>query len=708
MTAGTARGADPSAGHRLPYSVRPLRYELHLVPDLEGGTFSGTVGIDAQTEERVDRIMLHALELEIGSASVRSGDGSIVAGSAGPSDYEDRVVIELSRPVGPGALHIDIAFTGVLNDKLCGFYRSTFTDDTGATRVIATTQFEATDARRAFPCFDEPDRKAVFAVSVDVPAGLRAFSNGPVIAEEPRPDGGIRVRFGDTIPMSTYLVALVVGPLVASDPLEVDGVPVRVVHVPGRENLTDFALEAAAHALRFFSEWFGLAYPGAKLDLVAIPDFAFGAMENLGCVTFREVMLLVDQERVSRVELERIADVISHEIAHMWFGDLVTMKWWNGIWLNEAFATLMEMLCVDHFRPDWHRWISFGCERDAAMSTDGLHATRPVEYPVGPPDEAQGMFDVLTYQKGAGVLRMLERYLGAEAFRAGIRRYLAAHRLSNTETADLWDAIEQSSGAPVREIMDSWILQGGFPLLLVERNEENVTVRQEPFAYASGSGPSAIGSHWRVPVLTRVVGGHDGGHRALLGPEPLSWPAPPADKAVVVNAGGSGFYRVQYDEGGRHQLADAFGSLATLERFNLLSDAWAAVVAARTGLGDFLLIAEAARYELDRRVGAGDRCARLPRPHRRRRHPSALGRLHTGPRGPGLRRPRLGTPGGRRRAHRHSARHAARDARHGGHGHRRAPAMPGPPCGLPGRRCAPRPRPGSGDHPRHGGRRRAG
>ena len=356
----------------------------------------------------------------------------------------------------------------MLNDKLHGFYRSEFTDGGGVTHVIATTQFEATDARRAFPCFDEPDRKAVFSVTLDVPDGLEAYSNGPEVDDVALAGGGRRVRFGDTIAMSTYLVAFVVGPLEATEPVMVRGTPIRVVHTPGKGDLTAFALEAAAHSLEFFTDWFGIDYPAEKLDLLAIPDFAFGAMENLGCVTFREAVLLVDPARASRTELERVADVISHEIAHMWFGDLVTMRWWNGIWLNEAFATLMELLCVDHFRPDWQRWVSFGVERDAAMATDGLHATRPVEYPVGPPEEAQGMFDVLTYQKGAGVLRMLERYLGAERFRDGVRRYLESHRLGNTETADLWDAIEAASGEPVRHIMDTWILQGGFPLVSVD------------------------------------------------------------------------------------------------------------------------------------------------------------------------------------------------------------------------------------------------
>src|SRR5438067_8537915 len=231
--------------------------------------------------------------------------------------------------------------------------------------------------------------------------------------------------------MSTYLVAFVVGPFECSEPVDVDGTPLRVITPPGKQRLTPFALDAGAAALRFFAGYFGIPYPADKLDLIAIPDFAFGAMENLGAVTFRETALLVDTEVGSRVELERVADVVAHEIAHMWFGDLVTMKWWNGIWLNEAYATFMELLCVDEFRPDWDRWTTAGIDRNGAMVIDGLSSTRAIEFPVADPREAEQMFDPLTYQKGAGVLRMLERYIGAEGFRNGIASYIEKHSYGN-------------------------------------------------------------------------------------------------------------------------------------------------------------------------------------------------------------------------------------------------------------------------------------
>ncbi len=334
-----------------------------------------------------------------------------------------------------------------------------------------------------------------------MPADLLALSNGAEIGREDTGDGRVRVRFADTMVMSTYLVAFVVGPLEATDPVDVDGVPLRVVHPLGKADLAGFALDIGASALRYFADYYGIGYPGGKVDLVAIPDFAFGAMENLGCITFRETALLVDPARATQPELERVADVVAHELAHMWFGDLVTMKWWNGIWLNEAFATFMETLAVDHFRPDWDRWTTFALSRSAAYDTDSLAATRPIEFEVVSPADAEGMFDVLTYEKGASVVRMLEQYLGEADFRTGIRAYLAQHAYGNTETTDLWDALEAATGQPVRRIADTWIFQGGHPAVGVDLAAEGTVLRltQEQFRYLGGDA----GARWAVPVLVR-------------------------------------------------------------------------------------------------------------------------------------------------------------------------------------------------------------
>jgi puromycin-sensitive aminopeptidase len=598
---------ERETSHRLPRTVEPRRYELVISPDLRAATFSGGEQVDVVVHETTREIVLNALELAIESAELVSPTGSALPGSVALDEEAGRAVITLSADATPGPWTLRTTFSGTINDKLRGFYRSTYEAE-DEQRVIATTQFEATDARRAFPCWDEPDRKAVFAITLVVDRDMTAISNTAVVDDTDLGDGRRRVRFADTMPMSTYLVAFVVGPLELTDPIDVDGVPLRIAHVPGKDHFTTFALEVGAHALRFFSRWFGIPYPSDKLDLIALPDFAFGAMENLGAVTFRESVLLIDPEAASRVELERVADVISHEIAHMWFGDLVTMRWWNGLWLNEAFATFMELLCVDDFRPDWHRWVTFGLSRAAAMRTDGLPSTRPIEFKVERPEEAEGMFDVLTYEKGAGVLRMLERYLGAEPFRSGIGRYLTEHSHGNAETTDLWDAIEAASGEPARTTMDSWIFQGGHPLVTVTPSEEGVALvlDQRPFRYLPDrAGADAIGSGWRVPVLVRAgVNGSVEHQRVLLdeGGATASFPGPV--EWVVANSGGWGFYRVRYAGDLLARLVADLGRLDALERFNLVSDAWGSSLAGLSSVAEFIDVALALRSERDPDVWA--------------------------------------------------------------------------------------------------------
>jgi puromycin-sensitive aminopeptidase len=581
--------------YRLPRTVVPHRYELLLEPDLGTFTFTGEATIEVEVTEPTATVVLNAIDLDIVPP-----DGVDVS----LDEDLERATLTYPEPLPTGPHTIHLAFTGTLNDQLAGFYRSIFADESGAERVIATTQFESTDARRAFPCWDEPDFKAVFSVTLVVDDGLIAVSNGPAISDEPHPGkpGKRVVRFADTMKMSTYLVAFVVGPLVATDPVDVDGTPLRVIHVPGREHLAPFALQVGAHSLRFFRDYFGLPYPGDKLDLIALPDFAFGAMENLGAVTFRETALLVDSDTASRLDHERVADVVAHEIAHMWFGDLVTMKWWNGIWLNEAFATFMELLAVDSFKPEWERWVSFSTARAGALVTDGMRATRPVEFPVEAPEEAEGMFDVLTYQKGASVVRMLEQYLGDEQFGAGIRRYMERHQYGNTETTDLWDAIEEATAEPVRSLMDSWIFQGGYPVVSVESTADGtgLTLSQRRFRYLPTSDDAD--ARWKVPVLLRAsVNGAVEPRKLLLDGASTTVDFGGKVEWAVVNAGGSGFWRTRYAGELLRRLTadlDAAG-LDAIERFNLVSDTWATVWAGMAPVEDFVELARLFGDETD-------------------------------------------------------------------------------------------------------------
>jgi aminopeptidase N len=498
-TARSAADADPVG--RLPTTVRPERYDLRLAPDLATSTFRGEATVTLDVRTPTSELVCNAAELEMTEAWVDL-DGRRIDGEVGTDAEQEQVRVALPERLPAGAATLHLTFSGVLNDRLRGFYRSTFSADGGGDRTIAVTQFEPTDARRAFPCWDEPEFKAVFGVTLDVADDLLAVSNGPELSREDLGDGRVRIRFADTMPMSTYLVAFVVGPMETTGPVDVDGVPLRIVHRPGQGELAEFALEVGAFALRFFADYYGIAYPGDKVDMVAVPDFAFGAMENLGCVVYRETLLLVDPESATQSELLAVVDVIAHELAHMWFGDLVTMRWWNGIWLNEAFATFMEAKCSAAFRPGWERWMHFGRERSGAFDVDALATTRPIEYPVHTPADAEGMFDTLTYQKGSAVVRMLEQYLGEDAFRDGIRRYLQTHQFGNTETGDLWDALEAVTGEPVRAMMDSWIFQGGFPLVTASAREGSLHLTQQPFRFTEpcAARPAASASSSTMPA----------------------------------------------------------------------------------------------------------------------------------------------------------------------------------------------------------------
>ncbi|HEX3539165.1 MAG TPA: M1 family metallopeptidase [Acidimicrobiales bacterium] len=585
--------------YRLPRTITPEHYDLTLTPDLANASFAGEARIRVNVTEPVTEVVLNAVELDILTAELASVSGARLVGTVAYDEVEERAVIALNGTATPGVWELDVTFTGILNDKLHGFYRSTFRDTAGGEQVIATTQFEATDARRAFPCWDEPDFKATFAVTLIVDSQLTAISNGAVLEDTDLGNGKRQVTFAETMPMSTYLVAFVVGPFEAAPPAVVDGVPVRIAAIRGKGHLTAYGLEAAGHALHFLADYFAIPYPSDKLDHVAIPDFAFGAMENLGCVTYRETALLVDPTTASRVELNRIAEVIAHETAHMWFGDLVTMKWWNGIWLNEAFATFMELLTVDAFRPEWEVWVTFGIDRGGALATDALVNTRPVEFPVGRPEEADAMFDVLTYQKGAAVLRMLEQYLGPEPFRQGISNYLTEHSYSNTETTDLWDAIEAASGEPARAVMDSWIYQGGYPLVSVglSPDGQSLTLRQRRFLYQGDD----VGARWQVPINLRLsAAGAVKTAKVLLADEETSVAVPSPLDWVVVNAGAWGFYRVRYEESLLQALrAVMMTQLSALERLTLVSDTWASTYAGQSPLVDFLALASQLPAERD-------------------------------------------------------------------------------------------------------------
>ncbi len=598
MTIDPLVGTHINDPYRLPRSVVPHRYTLALQPDLATATFVGHVIIDANVNEIVHEIVLNAAELEISDVKVGGETASFEL-----HEPTERLVIRTLQPAGTTT--IEITFTGTLNDKLHGWYRSTYKDEDGNEQVIACSQMQTTDCRRAFPCFDEPDFKAVFDTTLIIEPHLLAVSNGPELERTVYEDGSgtdtgkVVVRFGETMPMSTYLVAFVVGPLEATEPVLVprhgtgDGfIALRIIHVPGKGHLTACGLDVGVHSLTWYQRYYGIPYPTDKCDMLALPDFAAGAMENLGAITYRESLLLADPATATQFELQNLADVVAHEMAHMWFGDLVTMKWWNGIWLNEAFATFMEIACCADYRPDWLRWTTFSVERSMALEVDSLASTRTVEYPVDAPAECAGMFDVLTYQKGGSLLRMLEQYLGENEFQRGVSHYLSKHEYANTETSDLWDAIEEANeGTPVRQLMDSWIWQAGYPLVTARIDARGsagseLVLSQRRFAY----GDTDDATLFVVPVHLRIDGAES---KALLSTFELRVALPSPDSGVVVNAGGHGYMRVAYDATLRNRLVQELASLTIIDRYNLVDDAWNEVVAGRLPAAEFLTFVEA-------------------------------------------------------------------------------------------------------------------
>ena len=573
---------------RLSRAVTPSHYELTLEPDLAAHTFRGEVEVVLQVHESVGELVANAIELGIEHAEVDGVQVSVTL-----DESTERVTFYLGADLAPGTqARLRVRFNGTLNDKLRGFYRSTFVDPDGVSRTIATTQFQATDCRRAFPCWDEPDFKATFHTTLVVEPDLMAISNSPEVARRIVGDK-VAVEFATTMKMSTYLVAFVVGPLEATDAVDVSGTPMRIIHVPGKSHLTAFGLEIGAFALQWFQDYYGLPYPGDKVDLVALPDFGAGAMENLGCITFRENLLLVDPATATPTEEQLVADVVAHELAHMWFGDLVTMRWWNGIWLNEAFATFMEVAACDAFRPDWERWTAFSLAKTAALEVDALAATRPVEFEVVSPQDAEGMFDVLTYEKGGALLRMLEQHLGVTAFRDGVRLYLQRHAYGNTETSDLWDALEAATGEPVRRLMDSWIWQAGYPVLDLDRRDGGVVATQRRFRFDGNDDPTI----WTIPLGLRELSTPPVALRVLL--EGDSVVVPSTSRAPMLgNSNQNGFYRVNYSPADLTAiLTEHLDALSPIERYGLVDDAWASVVAGHLGADTFCSAIEGLRSD---------------------------------------------------------------------------------------------------------------
>lgn len=531
---------------QLPAYVRPERYKIILRPDLEKFIFQGEETIFLTLEEATTKIKLHADEIEIDEASFTHKNLRIPAQNISCYKKSETVKFTFPHKLPKGKGELYLKFKGVLNDKMRGFYRSKYTVG-GVEKYMATTQFEATDARRAFPCIDEPAAKAIFDVTLMVPSHTTVISNTVETVVSEHESGYKVVEFAPTPKMSTYLLAFMVGEFEYVEDKTKEGIVVRVFTTPGKKEQAKFALEVAKKIMSFYQEYFEIPYPLPVIDLIAIPDFAAGAMENWGAVTYRESALLVDPDKTSTQDKQWVALVIAHELAHQWFGNLVTMEWWTHLWLNEGFASYIEYLAVDHLFPEWQIWAQFVyTEYGEALSLDGLANTHPIEVEVHHPKEISEIFDKVSYSKGASMIRMLAEYLGFEGFRDGLRHYLKKHQFANASTEDLWLALEEVTGKPVRKLMYNWTSKPGHPVIKVVEKDKNLQLSQSRFFLSPISKKeSQDKTSWSVPLKVLTKGQKDP-QQYLLDRRSLPIPGPKKIEWIKINAGEISFTRVDY------------------------------------------------------------------------------------------------------------------------------------------------------------------
>jgi len=520
--------------------ITPINYALTFEPDLKKFTFDGTESILIDCKKPTNTITMNCAELKIKSCQVKSS-GKVIKSTPKTNEKKEELQIRLEKKI-KGKVTINLEFQGILNDRLLGFYRSKYKQG-GKTKYLATTQFEAADARRAFPCWDEPAAKASFEISIIADNKFTAISNMPVKSKKKVGSKTI-YKFGKTPVVSTYLIYLGVGEFEYLTG-KAGKIQIRVITTKGNKSKGKFSLELGKKLLVSYEKYFGIKFPLPKLDLIAIPDFAAGAMENWGAITFRETILLYDPNTSSTRTKQFIAEVISHEIAHMWFGNLVTMKWWNDLWLNESFATFMATKFVDKFYPEWDLWNQFVEDAmNVAMGLDTLKTTHPIDVKVNSPAEIREIFDAISYDKGGCVLRMLEHYVGEPNFRKGLKRYLSDFKYKNAEGVDLWNAIGKASRMPVTSMINTWLKQPGFPLVEINQDGNSLKLKQKRYLLEHDKKFSK--GMWSIPLS---LGLENEISKKLFSKKSISIRLPKNTIGFVANYGRKGFYRVKYDEG---------------------------------------------------------------------------------------------------------------------------------------------------------------
>src|SRR3989475_1163504 len=491
-------GATPARAQRLPATVTPEHYDLAFTVDLPHARFEGTETIRVQLNEPTPRVVLNAIDLVFKDVTIAAGGGRAQQATVSLDEQGQTATLTVPQSLAKGRAEIRIQYSGVLNDKLRGFYLSRSKEGR-----YAVTQFESTDARRAFPCFDEPALKATFAVTLVVDRGDRAISNGTVVSDTNGPQRSQHtVKFATSPKMSTYLVAMAVGRFACLEG-SAEGVPIRICATPDKKELGHLALESVQQILKFYNGYFAIKYPFRKLDVVAVPDFAAGAMENTAAIFYRETDLLADTKSASVETRKTIASVLAHEMAHQWFGDLVTMQWWDDIWLNEGFATWMANKPLAAAHPDWNVPVDEAGESQRALDLDSLKSTRAIHADAETSAQIDEAFDAIAYEKGAAVLRMIEAYVGSDTFKKGVNAYLQAHAYGNATSEDFWSAIANASGKPVDKIMSTFVTQPGVPLIRVSASCANdrtqIAMTQRRFFVDPAVAPPS-NQLWQIPV----------------------------------------------------------------------------------------------------------------------------------------------------------------------------------------------------------------
>ncbi len=593
-----------SFAQRLPELARPVNYKLTFAPDFQKNIFAGQETISIQVLKPTAEIVLNAVEIDFLSASIASA-GTTQEATVTLDKDKEMATLAVGKMLPAGPATIQIHYTGLLNDELRGFYLG----KDGEGRKYAVTQFESTDARRAFPSFDEPAYKATFDITVIADRNHLALSNAKVLSDTPGPaEGKHTVKFATSAKMSSYLVAIAVGEFEAVEG-EADGIPIRVWGPPGTKHISGFALDSAKFIMHYYDQYFGIKYPFEKLDLIGLPDFAAGAMENTGLITFREALLLIDDKHASIALKREVADIVAHEMAHMWFGDLVTMQWWDDIWLNEGFATWMSPKPVAAWKPEWHVELETVHDTITSLSVDSLRHTRPVQQSAETPAQIQELFDGIAYGKSAAVLRMLEAYIGPESFRAGVRQYLKQHEYGNATATDFWTTLAKSSGKPVDRVMPTFVQQAGEPLVAVRAachgGFTQVTLRQQRYVFDRELfNREELKESWQVPVCMKEDGAAGAGKFCrLLTEKEARFELPGCGSWTLSNAGAEGFYRSGYEPANVRAITqDLEKGLTPAERIMLLGDVWAAVRVGRQPVTDYLALAEGLQDETSRPV----------------------------------------------------------------------------------------------------------